>query len=245
MIPLEVIACLASPCIPVGPILLDGVLSAGLGGKMGAARADKWADPVEVQRAIRCGGLPLARVERAGRWWYCASHAVPEGRESLRHLHKRIPQTLLERYTSAKNVNIATGVDKSLRLPQYLRPDWLTVRWSCVGDPDGVADLLWRVGGVGKVTTHGNGWVREWRLSTGQVVAPFQSITQGEAWGVCGPDRDAYAQDLTLRHLPVEAVEALPPGRVRRRLMPLQPPYHTGYDEDASRAVPCWQLGGA
>ncbi len=242
MIPLQVTAILTSAAIPAGgPILLDGILSAGLGGEMGSQRADKWADPAEVAEVIHSGSLPLARVEVGQDWWYCASQANPTGREELRHLHKRIPQNLLERYTTARNINIATGPDKSLRLPQYLRPEWMAPTWTCVGDPDRIASLLWRVAGLGKMTTHGNGWVREWRLSTGHIVTPFLGITHGPAQSLDLPAPSEYARNLDLRHLPVEAVPSLPTGRLQRRTLPLRPPYHTGHDPDASRARLCWQ----
>jgi hypothetical protein len=244
VIPFEVVASLQSPANPAsGPILLDGILCAGLGGRLGSQEPGKWAGPEKVTAAVEAGALPLGRIEAVGTWWYAASQATPQGREEVRHLHKRLPQTFYERYTSTKNINIATGPDKSLRLPYYLRPDWLTLRWFCVGDPVEVAALLWRVGGVGKVTTHGNGWVRQWRLSTGQVVEPLRWRGQEAGWEVQAPALPAYATDLKLRHLPVSKQPALPVGsRVQRRWLPLRPPYHTGFDPDASRNQLCWQV---
>lgn len=243
MIPLQVIAELNSPCIPAGGhLLLDGILIAGLGGKMGASEPGKWASPEVVFGTSEQGGLPLARVAVGDLWWYAASQAIPIGREELRHLHKRLPQTQYERFTTAKVANIATGPDKSLRLPQYIRPDWMTVTWTCVGDPARLADLLWRVGYVGKMGTHGNGWVRQWRLSSGHVVQPLRWQGMAEAWEADAPEADAYARDLSLRHLPVSVAQTLPKGRAMMRRMPLRPPYHTGYDPDATRNVGCWQL---
>jgi hypothetical protein len=243
---IEVAADLGAPCVPFGPILLDAVALAGLGGEMGSREASGRADSRRVCEASEQGGLPFARVEAGGAWWYAVSAAIPEGIEEVRHLHRRIPQGLYERYTDVKNVNIATGPDKSLRIPQYQRPEWMTVRWLChCPDPERLARLLWRVGAIGRVTTHGNGWVLRWRLSTGQICEPFNRIIQGEPWEVTGPDVAAFADDLRLRHLPVERVRVMPQGRLQRRIIPLRPPYHTGYDADASRAVACWQWGGA
>jgi hypothetical protein len=245
VIPLQVIAELSSPCIPAGGhLLLDGILLAGLGGKMGASEPGKWADPLSILAATEAGGLPLARVEGAGTWWYAASQAIPMGREELRHLHKRLPQTQYERFTTAKVANIATGPDKSLRLPQYIRPDWMTIAWTCVGDPTRLADLLWRVGYVGKMGTHGNGWVKQWRLSSGHCVEPFRWQGRCDPWEIVAPEADAYGRDLSLRHLPTTVAQTMPKGRVLRRRMPLRPPYHTGWDADATRNVPCWQIVG-
>lgn len=243
MIPLEVVAHLNSPCIPAyGPILLDGVVAAGLGGELGSQEPGKWAGPDRVSKQIEAGHLPFARIEAGVDWWYAAGQASPQGPEQLRHLHKRIAQGHLERYTEAKSVNIATGVDKSLRLPQYLRPEWLTIRWVCIGDPERLQALLWRVGGVGKTTTHGNGWVRRWELSCGLAAEPFRWRGACDPWEIVAPSERAFAEDLTLRHLPVEAVQHFPSMRLQRRMMPLRPPYHTGHDPDASRNRLCWQV---
>jgi len=245
MTPLTVVAILNAPTAPyTGPLLLDGILSAGFGGKMGANHPGKWEAPKVVAAAIESGALPLARVAVKNHWWYAASQSLPVGREILRHIHRRLPQTFYERFTTAKTANIATGPDKSLRIPQYLRPEWMRIQWTCVGDPDGVADLLWRVGSVGKYGTHGNGWVRQWLLSTGHVVEPFGYHGKEATFPSDAPPLSAYENNVRLRHIPVELATGIPPGQVRRHRIPLRPPYHTGFDGDSSRAIPCWQLIG-
>lgn len=177
MIPLTVTAHLRTPCVPGGPLLLDGVLLAGLGEAMGAARADGWEDPAAVLRAAEEGALPLARVETPHGWWWAASQAVPLGPEATAHGHRRPALEALERWSSAPSVNIAAGPDKLLRIPVYYRPGWWTVQWTCVGDPERVAALLLRVGALGRRVTHGWGWVERWDVHAG------------------GPPLDQYARD--------------------------------------------------
>lgn len=225
MTPLSVVAYIASPCLPGGPLLLDGILLAGLGSTMGATRADGWADATEVLRAAAAGALPLARVNTPHGWWWAASQATPEGPEAISHAHRRPAYDLVERWTPAATLNHSAGPDKALRVPLYSRPAWTTIRWTAVGDPARVAHLLARVPGVGQRTTHGWGWVDRWEVTA----MPD------------GPRPEQYAMDLALRHLPVSAVEddvlRRFLGQVRRHELPLRPPYHA-----RAAAVTCWQI---
>ena len=223
MIPLTVTAHLSAPCAPGGPLLLDGPLLAGLGASIGAARGDGWADQNEVYQVADAGGLALARVDTPHGWWWAASQAIPVGPEAVQHAHRRPAYDSIERWTTAASVNHSAGPDKALRVPVYTRSEWLTVTWTCVGDPRRIAALLAHVPGLGQRTTHGYGWVREWEIVTG------------------GPPLDDYARSLDLRHLPAGEVQPadLAPilSRVRRYELPLRPPYH-----DRMQSVTCWQV---
>ena len=217
MKPLTVRARLLAPCAPGGPLMLDGILLAGLGAMFGAARPDGWAAPEAVFGAAAAGGLGL---EWVGRGW-AASGATPEGPEAVRHAHRRPAYAEVREWTAERSINHSAGPDKSLRIPLYTRPAWMDIRWTCVGDPGLVARLLAHVPGIGQRTTHGYGWVEQWDVAEG------------------GPALHEYSESLRLRHLPMEAVatEALSAaGRVRRVDLPLTPPYH-----DRARGVPCWQ----
>lgn len=214
MTPLTITARLASPPVVTGPLLLDGILVAGMGSLLGSREPSGWAGAEEVYAAP----LPLARVEAPSGWWYAASQATPHGPERMSYMHRRPPGMMALRWTSRASLNHASGPDKALRIPQYRRSAMLRIRWTCVGDRDGVARLLERVPSVGKYTAHGHGWVLRWEVDTG------------------GPPLEAYGRELDLRHLPVDQV--VPgAGRVTRRLIPLTPPYH-----QRARAVPCWQI---
>lgn len=217
MEPLTVTAELRSPPVVAGPLLLDGLLYAGLGAELGATAPGGWADRATVDAAAE--DLPLARVEAGDTWWWAASQVATWGAEEQTHLHRRVEYRLLEQWTSARSVNIAAGPDKMLRKPVYMRTEMRLLRWTCVGDAVRIGELLSRVGHVGKYGAHGHGWVDRWTIEQG------------------GPPAGAYAADLSLRHLPVQAVEDLPKGRLSRRRLPLTPPYW-----DRRRAVDCLQI---
>lgn len=205
MIPLTITAHLRTPPVLAGPMLLDGLLYAGLGAELGASAPGGWAAREDVDAAAQ--DLPLARVEVGGAWWWAASQATLHGEEQRAHLHRRVSYEMLEDWTSARSVTISAGPDKLLRRPVYIRTEMRRLTWTCVGDPSRVSQLLARVPSVGKYGTHGHGWIERWSVRRG------------------GPRLDAYARDLRLRHLPVEVLAEVPRGRLSRRRLPLTPPY--------------------
>lgn len=213
--PLTVTAELLSAPILDRPVYLDGLLLAGLGELLGSGRADGWEDPERI-----CSfDLPLDRVTTPYGWWWAASGVIPHGCQQVGHLN-RVP--LVEeagRWTRQKSINQASGPDKRLRRPYYYRPEMLSLTWTCVGHPSGIAELLARVPAVGQVRGHGHGWIGRWRVERG------------------GPALEAYGRDIRLRHLPAEMPFDRSVGAVTRRQLPLRPPYHR-----RAQAVPCWQV---
>jgi len=211
--PFTVTAHLASPAVATSPLLLDGILYYGVGSQMGREAGGCWVDPIDVYASA----LPLEIVETPAGWWWAASQALPVGTEGKTHTHRRTSPALLADWTSERSLNRATGPDKSLRTPVFYRWQWRTIRWTAVGDPEAVGRLLAHVPAVGARTTQGWGRVISWDIESG------------------GPPLEAYAKDLSLRHLPVGATR---PDRrqVSRRNIPLRPPYRNRAD-----AVPCWQ----
>lgn len=214
MIPLTITAHLHTPPVVKDPILFDGVLMGGLGASMGASSPSGWVDPSEVYEQR----LPLARVGRAGLWWYAASQATPHGPEQTHHTHRRMPAEHYTRWTRERSTLFGTGPDKCVRIRLFTRPAMLAVRWTCVGDPSEVARLLSFVPGIGNRVTHGWGQVARWEVVEG------------------GPELDAYAHDVALRHLPAD-LELLVPGGAMLSDKRLTPPY---WSREATR--PCWVL---
>jgi hypothetical protein len=86
----------------------------------------------------------------------------------------------------------------------------LRLRWTAVGDLEEVARMLAWVPSLGRLTTHGHGWVQRWEVRRG------------------GPGFLRYISDPTLRHIPV--AEHQPDlrlaGRLTTKRLPLTPPYH-------------------
>lgn len=210
---LTVTAHLATPPALTWPLMLDALLLAGMGAKMGAAHPSGWVGEEEVLAAP----LPLARVEGGGAWWYACSQITPAGAQSL-DFTNRVPMVEeAARLTTAGSLNVAAGPDKRLRTPIYYRPEMLRLTWTCIGDAAGVAELLQHVHGVGKMRTHGRGWVQRWEVTRG------------------GPGLDAYRLPAT-RHVPASLDLVPTEGIVTRRHLPLRPPYWMRRD-----AVECWQ----
>lgn len=233
MTPFAVRALLSSPASTAGPIMLDALVLVGMMSQLGAEEGG-WIDPAIAADLP----LPFATVGKDP-WWYAASAALPDGPEVQRHRHRRAPVGAYERYTTRKTIDMATGPDKSQRIPYYIRPAWLSPTWLAIGDPGKVARALYRVPFIGKLGTHGMGWVRAWQLSSGHEVRPLQGIGRCERWHP-QVDLEDFRQ-LRLRHQP--ATGAPPPGQqVRLHHIPLRPPYHTGHDVDAARQVRCWQV---
>lgn len=216
MTPLLVTAHLSSPpAVGSGPVMLDGVLWGALGAMVGASSPAGWADLADIEAVP----LPLARVEGpGGLWWHACSQATPHGAESVTHSHRRAPLDMYARYCPNASTNVASGPDKSLRVPIYTRPSMRRMEWTCIGDAEEIARLLSHAVGVGRRTTHGFGRVERW------TVTPLDG------------DPPDYAVDASARHLPVEHCDP-PAGDYSRARLPLTPPYH-----DRGRALACWQV---
>ena len=216
MTPLVVVADLLSPPVVTGPLLLDGLLLAAIGERMGE-REGRWCAIEDVLAEAEVA-MPLARVETRCGWWWAASQATPTGPEAVSHCHRRPMFDAALEWGIPGSIGHKVWPDKALRKPQYRRLAMMRLRWTCVGDARGVGELLCRVPAIGPYRAHGHGWVRRWSV------------------GVGGPLVEDYASDLELRHLPMDLVETIPP-RVTRRRVPLRPPYWL-----RSEAVDVWQV---
>ena len=216
MIPLTITAHFGEPPVMASPVMLDAVLFDAAVAQLGRHAPGGWVEPRWIGRAA--AGLPLARVETPHGWWYAASCLPRAGRQSLGHLHRRAPLDLYRDWTPMRSVDQRTGADKSLRIPIHTQFYLNAAVWTCVGDPEKIATLLSQVGGVGRLVTHGHGWIDRWEIEEG------------------GPPVERYAVDVDLRPIPVDAGPALPKAAVRR-MVPLRPPYH-----DRAAVVDCWQV---
>lgn len=217
MIPITITADLASAPVITGPLLLDGMLLHAIGAEVGEQSPGGWAALEDVLAQAE-ESMPLARVKSPYGWWWAASQVTPMGPESRSHRHRRPMFDAALRRGVAGSISHKSGPDKAMRVPQYSRPAMRSLQWTAVGDPGAIGRLLCRVSGVGQATAHGHGWVMGWRVERG------------------GPRVDEYARDVRLRHLPMDAVERVPP-RVTRRRLPLLPPYWR-----RSESVDVWQV---
>lgn len=232
MIPFTATAHLRQPAAANHPPMLDALLYVGLHRRLHSLDPARWPGPQPLEEVFTLP-LPLAQVETAHGWWWAASQATPEGPEAVRHEHRRAPEDAYARFQRPDDrgrlakVDIKAGPDKALRIPVYTRPGWWTPTWAGVAaaapelvellglpadaDPLAMVRLLLRaVPSIGARTNAGHGAIDRWEVVEG------------------GPGLSAYRSDVTLRHLPVEVVEALPEGRqVVRKAVALRPPYYS------------------
>lgn len=125
--------------------------------------------------------LPLKRVEHPKGWYYACSFAQYEKQgEYIAHWHKRFDAALAEQHIGfgkrRGNVTVKSGRYKNYRMPVVvILADRL--EWYCVGDIDGIRDLLNGVLAIGKKRSQGYGMVEEW------IVEEWP-----EDWSEVGPD---------------------------------------------------------
>ena len=222
MIPLKITAHLSTP--PAGgPIfMLDGLLLWGIAAIEGAKTPGGWI-PEEIANTLP---LPLARVEIPdGRWWYACSAAVPPSqKQSVRHVNRRTDTDALLRWTTAKAVDESAGPDKQIRRPRYYWPHWMTMEWTCIGDPDLILPALQMLHGIGQGVPQGQGAIR---IENGWTVEPDPN----------GPTLAQYEWDARIRPLPTDCAAYPNARRVLRTPMPLVPPYW-----DRARNEDCWKV---
>lgn len=212
MIPLTITAHLHTPAIIKDPVLFDGVLVGGLGARLGSQEEGGWVDP----QTVYAYPLPLAPVSDQGGWWYAASQATPSGPERVHHAHRRMPAEDYLRWTSAKITNFASGPDKNLRVRLHYRPAMLSIRWTCIGDPDEIKKILSWVSGIGNRVGHGFGQVARWEVTEG------------------GPALDAYKTDVSIRHIPMSSLKGPIPRDAMIAQKRLRSPYWSRFER-----VPC------
>lgn len=201
MTPLRVEALIAGGiCLPGAPIALDALLCAAYAAREGL---DPPASPAD------CTDLPIPLAEERG--VYLASFASFEvaAREG-EYTNRRFPLSEAQEMGDAKlrRIQVTAGPSKSYRLPRerlHLVDDRIT--WWCLGDADGVRDLLGWVHYLGRKRAVGLGRVRAW------------SVEPCEPW----PGFPVLRDGMPLRSLPLDWPEVSP--EADRAMMVLRPPY--------------------
>lgn len=106
--------------------------------------------------------LPLAR-EPGGRFDLASFSVATFDQYEVQHMHKAFPVDVARNHTKMGVVNQKSGANKSHRIPLSLaHADGDTLTWWCVGDKDGIEDLLQYCHHLGKKRAHGMGKVLEW-----------------------------------------------------------------------------------
>lgn len=205
--PLQVDAILSGPVSFDRPIALDALLGFAIVDREGIAPAIRedaivdlspWLDRVLERSA--CGRLYLAS----------AGVVSVEARE-LRYIHRRFPVDVAQQPTGRemRRLHLSAGPAKSYRIPyerMHLVGDCVT--WWCVGERDGIADLLASITHLGRKRAVGNGRVASW------------SVEPCDAWADGFP---VAHEGRPLRNLPADWPGLAP--TTERQWATLMPPY--------------------
>lgn len=110
--------------------------------------------------------LPFKKINHPKGWYWACSFAQYEKQgEYIAHWHKRFDECLAEKHIEfgeqRGKVLVNAGRYKNYRMPiVVILTDKL--EWYCVGDPDGIRDLLDGVAAIGKKRSQGYGLVDKW-----------------------------------------------------------------------------------
>jgi len=158
--------------------------------------------------------LPLAEVEIAGRNIWAASVAQYNFRgEYTHHWHKRLdPYIVGKHIDKPKKVVTTSAKYKAYRMPVNVMLVGPVLTWYCVGDPDGVRELLAGVKSLGKKRAHGFGAVELDKGLPAWCVEEYE-----EDWSIYGPG------GRIMRAVPFDGKEIYDGMTVRRS--GIRPPY--------------------
>lgn len=201
------------------PVHLDALLIGVEAKRRGLTPPTCLAEVVDVP-------IPIAR-SGCGRY-YLASAAVTETvAHEVRHIQRRFPVTRALYFGDPKlrRINEKSGAMKAFRIPvERQHADGGLLTWWCVGERDGVRDLLSEVTHVGRRRAVGEGML----ALTGERWSVEECAPWCDGFPVLGPDGEA------LRNLP-PGVEGL--GAHALRYGRYAPPYWLPDEEPIAAPV--------
>jgi CRISPR type IV-associated protein Csf3 len=148
----------------------------------GLASSNPTPEDVEESKPIVEQFMPLANANIGGEWyWATSSPCYTYAAEYTSKFRKRWAPGIdsPEPAWGKRNAKWdgGAGPEKSYDLPSYIRVA-SSVTWYCVGDPQGIKDVLGSCSGIGKKRAHGHGQVTKWE------------VTEVEYdWHLCGPNK--------------------------------------------------------
>lgn len=159
-----------------GTLALDALLMAAV------CKRDR-IPPITVARAegyAPAPEIPIARSEHDPRI-HLATHARPKLVEhELRFKNRRFPVREALRLSAMSRVDQSAGPQKSYRIPYSAGfVDCGAIDWWCVGDADGVRDLLSWITGLGSHVAVGYGRVDEWTIESCESWDGFPLVRDG------------------------------------------------------------------
>ena len=205
---LQIIAHMATPLAAYDDWSpsMDALIEYQLLDRLGLITPNPTAADAEKNLPLMFDKMPIARKTLNGEWyWAVSSPHYIENHQQTSKFRKRwdYQEHHLDWGKKRAKVNGSEGHFKAYDLPRYDR-EMQTIHWFCVGDRDGITELLQPVTNLGKKRSQGCGQVHKWE------VLPFEH------------DWHLWRGDKLARPMPVNMIE--PPQAINMMQWGWRPP---------------------
>jgi len=205
---LQIIAHMATPLAAYDDWSpsMDALIEYQLLDRLGLITPNPTAADAEKNLPLIFDKMPIARKTLNGEWyWAVSSPHYIENHQQTSKFRKRwdYQEHHLDWGKKRAKVNGSEGHFKAYDLPRYDR-EMQTIHWFCVGDRDGITELLQPVTNLGKKRSQGCGQVHKWE------VLPFEH------------DWHLWRGDKLARPMPVNMIE--PPQAINMMQWGWRPP---------------------
>jgi CRISPR type IV-associated protein Csf3 len=165
---LQIIAHMATPLAAYDDWSpsLDALIEYQLLDRLGLITPNPTAEDAEKNLPLIFDKMPIARKILNGEWyWAVSSPHYIENHQQTSKFRKRwdYQEHHLDWGKKRAKVDSSQGHFKAYDLPRYDR-EMQTIHWFCVGDRDGIAELLQPVTNLGKKRSQGCGQVHKWEV---------------------------------------------------------------------------------
>lgn len=165
---LQIIAHMATPLVAYDDWSpsLDALIEYQLLDRLNLITPNPTAADAEKNLPLIFNDMPIARKMLNGQWyWAVSSPHYIENHQQTSKFRKRwdYQEHHLEWGKKRAKVDSSQGHFKAYDLPRYDR-EMQTIHWFCVGDRDGITELLQPVTNLGKKRSQGCGQVHKWEV---------------------------------------------------------------------------------
>lgn len=165
---LQIIAHMATPLVAYDDWSpsLDALIEYQLLDRLNLITPNPTAADAEKNLPLIFNDMPIARKILNGQWyWAVSSPHYIENHQQTSKFRKRwdYQEHHLEWGKKRAKVDSSQGHFKAYDLPRYDR-EMQTIHWFCVGDRDGITELLQPVTNLGKKRSQGCGQVHKWEV---------------------------------------------------------------------------------
>ena len=165
---LQIIAHMATPLVAYDnwSPSLDALIEYQLLDKLGLITPNPTIADVEKNLPLIFNDMPIARPVLNSEWYWAVSspHYIENHQQTTRFRKRWDYQELhLDWGKKRAKVDGSQGHFKAYDLPRYDR-EMQSIHWFCIGDRDGIAELLQPVTNLGKKRSQGCGQVHKWEV---------------------------------------------------------------------------------